>query len=402
MEQPLIKLIDVHKRFGDLPVLSGLNLDIYKGQVTTIIGRIGAGKSVLLNHIGGLMAPDDGRILLDGRPLPEMEKEIVKSGQRAFSFILRETALFDSLTVFENIALPLRAIEGLSESDIKGRVNEKTAQLELGAVSGKYPFQLSGEVKKYAVLARALVTGPEVVLFDQPTTGMDPIRKNAVHSVIADCQKALNFTAVITSHDVPDVFQISHRIALLENGKILFEGSPEEILQVKDPVVSGYIQAKEDLSRETEITGRYPLPYLSDQAYPGDFALVVLSVKNMDEIREKLGNEESDKALRKLTAQIQATVRGADRCSIFQPDKIQIQLPHTDMEQSRQVCAKLAEAMKSGKIEAVQPEPGVFFSIDAGFAQAKGDSPVDQVVALAESMQTPFYTFDLENISGEE
>jgi len=143
------------------------------------------------------------------------------------------------------------------------------------------------------------------------------------------------------------------------------------------------------------------MPYQPARTYPGDFALVVLSIDNMDEIRKQLGKAESEKALQNLTDQIKSNVRGADRCSISQPDKIQIQLPHTDMEQSRQVCAKLAAAMKSGKIEAVQPGPGAFFSINAGFAQAKGDSPVEQVVALAESMQTPFYKFDIGNTARE-
>ena len=397
MPQLLIHFSDVQKKFGNLSVLDGLNLSIYKGQITTLVGPQGGGKTVLLHHIAGLMQPDSGRILYKGQPLAEVLAETGPSRSRWISCIFRGATLFNSLTVFENIALPLRVNKGLSERDIQDRVSETIARLKLNPVSSKFPFRLSGETRKYVILARALVTGPEVVLFDQPTTGMDPIRKNAVHSVIADCQKVFNFTSILTSYDIPDVFAVSNQVALLESGKLVFQGSPDEFQKVDDPVVRTFIEDA-DGGDESMITTRRRLAGL---LYPKDFALVILSIENMDEVREKLGDLKVEKALQKLSDQIQSNVRGADSCTIRHPDKIQIQLPHTDMEQSRQVCAKLAEAMKFGKIEAVQPGPGVFFSLNAGFAQARGDSPVEQVEALAESMQTPFYKFDIKNVAGE-
>ncbi|MBN1624974.1 MAG: ATP-binding cassette domain-containing protein, partial [Deltaproteobacteria bacterium] len=182
MKQALIQFINVTKGFGEQFVLKDANLSIYKGEITTIIGKSGVGKTVLLKHIIGLVEPDSGQILFQGRPFSKMSNAEKKELKRKFSYMFQGTALFDSMTVSENIALPLKEKNHLSDTVIHRMVMGKMEQLDLREIGDKYPSQLSGGMKKRVALARALVTEPEIILFDEPTTGLDPIRKNAVHS----------------------------------------------------------------------------------------------------------------------------------------------------------------------------------------------------------------------------
>jgi len=253
MNQPLIEFKDAAKQFGRQSVLSGVNLSIYSGEITTIIGKSGVGKSVLLKHMIGLMEPDKGQVLFNGRPLNGLKTIERKAVMRKFSYMFQEAALFDFLTVYENVALPLQERTALNEDEIRQRVNGKLKQLDLQEIDAKYPSQISGGMKKRVALARALVTDPEVILFDEPTTGLDPIRKNAVHSMIADYQKRYGFTAVIVSHETPDVFFISQRVAMIEGGRILFEGTPRDIQRVAIPAVKQFIQGLE--SPHDDLTG---------------------------------------------------------------------------------------------------------------------------------------------------
>jgi len=245
MNQPLIQFDNVYKRFGANQVLNGVNLSIYQGEITTIIGMSGMGKSVLLKHIIGLLKPDSGRILYQGRPLYEMKRADIDKLKARFSYVFQDTALFDSMSVYENIALPLKEATSLPKGEIRTRVQDKMKLFDLEGIDQKYPSQLSGGMKKRVALARALVTEPEIVLFDEPTTGLDPIRKSAVHSMISDYQRRLAFTGVVISHDIPDIFYISQRVAMLDEGKIRFEGSPEEIQQAPDEIVQQFIQGLE-------------------------------------------------------------------------------------------------------------------------------------------------------------
>jgi len=253
MSQPLIEIKNLVKCFGSNCVLNGVNLNIHRGQITSIIGQSGMGKSVLLKHIIGLLAPDSGQVLFEGKPLAAMKKIERKVLKRKFSYVFQDTALFDFLTVFENIALPLMENSAHAETEINDRVQDKLQQLDLFESDNKYPSQLSGGMKKRVALARALVTDPEIVLFDEPTTGLDPIRKTAVHSMISDYQKRFGFTGIIVSHEIPDVFFISQRVAMLNEGQIRFEGTPEEIQQIADPVVRSFIRGLE--SPHDELTG---------------------------------------------------------------------------------------------------------------------------------------------------
>ena len=202
MEQKLIEFKDVSKKLGNIAVLDRVDLHINKGEIFTLIGKSGVGKSVLLKHIIGLMEPDSGQILYNGKLLSKMTREERKALKQNFSYMFQSTALFDSMTIFENIALPLKEKNRFSEEEVNRRVLDKMRQLELDGIDQKYPSQLSGGMKKRVALARALITDPEIVIFDEPTTGLDPIRKNAVHSMISDYQQKFGFTAILVSHEI--------------------------------------------------------------------------------------------------------------------------------------------------------------------------------------------------------
>ncbi len=250
MTEPLIEFRQVFKSFGSNAVLKGVDLKIFKGQVTTIIGKSGIGKSVLLKHIIGLLEPDAGTIFFYGRPLEAMSASERRELKGKLSYMFQGTALFDSMTVYENIALPLAEKRRYPKAEIRKRVREKLEQLDLVGLENKYPSQLSGGMKKRVAMARALITEPEIVLFDEPTTGLDPIRKNAAHNMIADYQRRFGFTGVLVSHDIPDVFRISQRVAMLDDGKIIFEGSPEQLRESDNPVIRAFIHGHDLIDME--------------------------------------------------------------------------------------------------------------------------------------------------------
>ncbi len=230
MKSPLIEFIDVKKSFGNNHVMQGVNLSIYEDEITVIMGKSGSGKSVLLKHIIGLMQHDSGKVLFRGEEISSMSRKKRIEFKRNFSYMFQENALFDSMNIYENIALPLTETSLFSKQEIKKKVEMRMEQLEIQGTSNKYPAQLSGGMKKRVALARALVTEPSIVLFDEPTTGLDPIRKNGVHSMIKSYQKMFGFTAVIVSHEIPDIFQIAQRVAMIEKGKIIFQGSVDEVM----------------------------------------------------------------------------------------------------------------------------------------------------------------------------
>ncbi len=246
MTQPFIQFIDIHKRFGDNFVLNGVDLSIYQGKITTVIGKSGTGKSVLLKHIIGLIHQDSGQLLVNGAPLDQMNKKARHGFQREVSYMFQDNALFDFLSVYENIALPLSEKKAFPEGEIREKVREKMQLLGISGIEDQYPAQLSGGMRKRVALARALITNPKAVLFDEPTTGLDPVRKNNVHSMIAQYQKEFGFTAVIVSHDIPEIFEISQQIAMLDRGKIIFEGSTQEMLDSHSGMVNAFIRGEEN------------------------------------------------------------------------------------------------------------------------------------------------------------
>ncbi len=246
MKTPLIEFLDVKKKFGSNQVMKGVNLAIYQGEITTIIGKSGSGKSVLLKHIIGLMKQDSGQILISGEDFSRMDRKKKRLTKRKFSYMFQDNALFDSLNVFDNIALPMSEKSDFTEKQIRQRVEKRMDQLELAGTGYKYPAQLSGGMKKRVALARALVTDPDIVLFDEPTTGLDPVRRNGVHSMIRQYQEMFGFTGVIVSHDIPEIFQISQRVAMINDGRIIFQGNSEEIQHTDMEVVHSFINGKGD------------------------------------------------------------------------------------------------------------------------------------------------------------
>jgi len=250
MTQPFIEFKNVRKSFGKNHVMQGVNLSIYQGEITVIIGKSGCGKSILLKHIIGLMTQDSGSIFMAGEDMASMDKKRRKLFKKKASYMFQDNALFDSLNVFENIALPLTEGSSFSKRQIKERVMTRMEQMDLVGIEERYVAELSGGMRKRVALARALVTDPDVVLFDEPTTGLDPLRKKAVHSMVMEYQKRFGFTAVVVSHEIPEIFEIAQRVAMIDRGKIVFQGSPQEILASTIEEVSSFISGKGEINGE--------------------------------------------------------------------------------------------------------------------------------------------------------
>ncbi|NNL77026.1 MAG: ATP-binding cassette domain-containing protein [Desulfobacterales bacterium] len=399
MDQKLIQFKNATKSFGDVPVLEGINLSIYKGEITSIVGKSGTGKSVLLKHIIGLLEPDSGQVLYEGKSLAAMKKADRKALKRKFSYLFQDTALFDFLTVFENIALPLKETTSLPDAEIGRRVRDQMLQLDLKNIDLSYPSQLSGGMKKRVALARALVTNPEIVLFDEPTTGLDPIRKNAVHSMISDYQKRFGFTAVIVSHEIPDVFFISQRVAMIDGGRIIFEGTPEEIQQVTTPAVKSFIQGLE--SPHDDLTGiasqamgqrRLKQEMNRLQRHQIPFSIVLLSVDTLEDIDRIAGHMASQTMFKTFAHAVKQNIYITDTCFRYDLNKILIVLPDTDTDQAGLFCRKLSRNLETSAIlEEPESDQGFCFSVNAGIAQAKEDSRLESLLAEVETRQNIFY-----------
>lgn len=250
---PLIQLRNVSKAFGGREILRGATFDINRNEITAIIGKSGGGKSVLVKHIIGLITADSGEIIFDGMAYSTMKKKDFSAIKNRCSYMFQNNALFDSMTVFENIALPLREKFKLTDDEIENKVSARIEQLELNEVAEMYPKQISGGMQKRVALARALVTEPEIIFFDEPTTGLDPIRKKTVFSMIHRYHEELNFTAVIITHDIPDIFYIAHTVNILDEGRIIYSGSPVALEQSSDPGLYTYTHGHEMLV--DELTG---------------------------------------------------------------------------------------------------------------------------------------------------
>jgi phospholipid/cholesterol/gamma-HCH transport system ATP-binding protein len=236
----LLQVEDLHKRFDDHVVLAGVGLEVLRGSVFTLLGPSGAGKSVFLKCLADVLQPDAGKISFDGRPLRFSDPAVRAEFRRRCSFLFQSNALFDSLSALENVALPLEQTTDLTDNEIRERSLEALRQLEIADHGDRYPSQLSGGMQKRLALARAIVTRPELVLFDEPTAGLDPLRRNAVFAMIAKYQRQFSFTALIVTHDVVEALVASDRVALLDRGRICFEGTPAEFAASTLPVVSGF------------------------------------------------------------------------------------------------------------------------------------------------------------------
>ncbi len=248
----MIEIIDIRKTLDGQEVLKGVTLRIEKGELVAIVGRSGVGKSVLLKHMLGLYKPDSGSIVIEGLDIVRFcTRELCKVRER-FGVVFQGGALFDSMSIFDNVAFPLRERLRLNEQVVRQKVEEVLEDVGLLGHEHKFPAELSGGMRKRAALARALVTEPSIVLFDEPTTGLDPITLNSIHRLIESTHKKYNFTGVIVSHDVPEVFSIVDKVAMLDMGRVVEFGTPEEITKSRHPLVRAFITGSPYGLQETQ------------------------------------------------------------------------------------------------------------------------------------------------------
>jgi phospholipid/cholesterol/gamma-HCH transport system ATP-binding protein len=243
----MIKTENLHKSFSGQPVLRGVELHIREGEMLALIGRSGAGKSVLLRHLMGLVRPDQGRVLIEGVDLHRSSSTKRKALKERFGVLFQGGALFDSMTVFDNVAFPLREKYRLGEEEIRERVLQELALVELNGAEEKYPAQISGGMRKRVALARAIIHNPKIVFFDEPTTGLDPITARSIHRLIHSTHSRLHFTGVIVTHETWGLFSIVDRVALLHEGRIAALGTPEEMMEAQEPVVREFLDPQRSL-----------------------------------------------------------------------------------------------------------------------------------------------------------
>ncbi|MCA9581459.1 MAG: ABC transporter ATP-binding protein [Myxococcales bacterium] len=249
----LIDFKNVKKAFGPKVIYKNLNLEIVKGESLTIIGGSGVGKSVMLKLLVGLLPVDEGSILFDGEDIVTMDREKLSETRRRIGMLFQGAALFDSLSVSENVAYGLREHLQMSEKEIDDRVAESLEAVGLPGIEHMWPADLSGGMKKRVGLARAIAVRPEVLLYDEPTTGLDPINTTRINDLILRLNDTLNVTTVVVTHDMNSAFKISDRLAMIFDGEIIFTGTPEEIRTTKEPKVRNFIDgiAPDDDSTET-------------------------------------------------------------------------------------------------------------------------------------------------------
>jgi phospholipid/cholesterol/gamma-HCH transport system ATP-binding protein len=244
----VIKVEGLRKSFGSNEVLRGLDLEVPTGSITVIIGRSGGGKSVFLRHLIGLVRPDAGRILVDGVDVARLGGRALDDVRRRYGVVFQGGALFDSMTCGENVAFPLREKLRLPRAEIAKRVDASLAQVGLEGVETKYPAEVSGGMRKRVAIARALVTEPEIVFFDEPTTGLDPVLVNTIHHLILDLHRKFRFTAVVVSHEIPEIFDIADTVAMLHEGRIVEAGPPAAMQSSTQQVVRQFIRGEPDNS----------------------------------------------------------------------------------------------------------------------------------------------------------
>ena len=237
----MIRIENIYKSFNGFEVLKGISCEVATGEILALIGGSGSGKSVILKHVAGLLKPDRGRVLIDEIDIWSLRRGELEQLHSRFGFLFQSGALFSSLTVFDNVAFPLRETRKMSEEEIRKRVLTALDQVGLQGAEDKFPAQISGGMTKRTALARSLVGNPEIMLFDEPTTGLDPVIAHTILNLIQSMHKAYGFTGIIVSHELSRVFQIVQKVAMLHEGVILTMGSPAEITASQDPIVRQFV-----------------------------------------------------------------------------------------------------------------------------------------------------------------
>ena len=232
----IIEMKDVHKSFGSQKVLNGVNLTVNKGETLSIIGNSGCGKSVLVKHLIGLLQPDSGTIIVEGRDINQISDNELTEVRKKFAMVFQGAALFDSLNVYENVSFGLRRIKkDMPEERIKMKVAEVLDMVGMPNIEKKMPSELSGGMKKRVGLARAIAMDPEILLYDEPTTGLDPIMSRIIDDLIVKMQNLLNVTSIVITHDMMSVFRMADRVVMLYDGKIIEGGDPEHLHEIEEP-----------------------------------------------------------------------------------------------------------------------------------------------------------------------
>jgi phospholipid/cholesterol/gamma-HCH transport system ATP-binding protein len=245
-----IEVRGVHKAFGDRVILNNVSLVVEEGETLAVIGYSGVGKSVLLKSIVRLLEPDAGDVFVDGQHVKALSREELYDLRRRIGYVFQFAALFDSMTTFDNVAMGLRRIRTMGESEIRERVLESLRLVEMEGFDDRLPAQLSGGQRKRVGLARAIATRPKYILYDEPTTGLDPVTTAVIDELIMKMARELNVTSVVVTHDMKSAYRVADRIAMLDRGAIRFIGSPAEIQAVEDPVVKGFVEGRPDLAQE--------------------------------------------------------------------------------------------------------------------------------------------------------
>lgn len=246
MSDGFVRYADVHKSFAGGPVLTGVNLEIARGESVVILGGSGSGKSVLLRHTIALHRPDRGQVWVDGVEVSGLDEEELLETRKKVGMLFQAGALFDSMSVYDNVAFPLHEHTDWEEDRVGERVREVLGFVELEDVEEKMPSDLSGGMRKRVALARAIALAPQAVLYDEPTTGLDPITANTINRLIRGLQKRLGITSIVVTHDIQSAFQVADRIAFLHGGKISFEGTVREAQDSQEPLLREFLRGGAD------------------------------------------------------------------------------------------------------------------------------------------------------------
>jgi phospholipid/cholesterol/gamma-HCH transport system ATP-binding protein len=241
---------DVYKAFGPKRILQGFSLNVEDGETLALVGFSGAGKSVMLKHIVGLLKPDSGRICVDGLEVPKLGREELYELRRQVGYVFQFAALFDSMTIAENLAMGLRKQGGMSEDEIRERIEESLGRVELEGFEDRLPAELSGGQRKRAGLARAIAFRPKYLLYDEPTSGLDPVTTTVIDRLILKMKDDLGVTSLVITHDMSSAYRVSDRIAMLYEGRVLEVGTPDEIRATENPIVRGFVEGRPELVEE--------------------------------------------------------------------------------------------------------------------------------------------------------
>jgi phospholipid/cholesterol/gamma-HCH transport system ATP-binding protein len=242
-----IILDDVHKAFGDKEILRGFSLEVKEGETVALIGASGSGKSVTLKHIVGLIQPDRGRVEVDGTAVVGLPRTDLYELRRKVGYVFQFAALFDSMTIAENVGMGLRRIRGMTEDQIRARVKESLAVVDLVGFEDRFPSEISGGQRKRVGLARGIATRPGYLLYDEPTTGLDPVTTTVIDRLILRTRDELQVTSIVVTHDMDSAYRVADRIGMLHEGRVRFIGTPDEVRATDDPVVKGFVEGVPEL-----------------------------------------------------------------------------------------------------------------------------------------------------------